>query len=107
MANLVKIKEVHIYMGFTDKAYECYQAKELLESSGITASILAYFDNSQHSGVFDALGTWTWKDGQKTFSNFPIVTWKNCYDDFEVDIECAVGIDELRNSSLIANKHLV
>ena len=106
MANLVKIKEVCLYIGFTEHAQECFEMKKALSDAGITPRVLAYNDEAQHPELFASLSTWRWEDGvARTFTKFPIVHWKKCYDDFETEVQCATSVSEL--SDLLANKHLV
>lgn len=108
MANLAKIKEIHLYVALSENAQECYEARQLLDQNGIPYTLLAYFEPDQYPNIFTALSTWWWTGGtQRTIDKFPIVTWKNCYDDYETDLGVAVGLTELQNSVLIANKNLI
>lgn len=106
---LVKIKDVCLYVGLTANGTECSNATKLLVDNGIEHKLLAYNDINQHSAVFSALNTWSWGPDQeiKTFTDFPIVHWTECYSDFTTQNFCVTSVAELNNSSLIANKELV
>lgn len=108
MANLVRIKEVYLYVGFTDTAAFCYEVKKLLDDNGIKYILLAYTDDSAHAGVFGALNSWAWgrEARNEVFTNFPIVTWKECFDDFESSVECATTKEQVE-SKLLSNKNLI
>lgn len=108
MANLAKIKDVYLYVAISEHAQECYEARQLLDQNNIPYTLLAYFEPTQFPDVCAALSTWWWTGGvQRTIDRFPIVHWKNCYDDYETDLGVAVGLTELQNSVLMANKHLI
>lgn len=110
MANIVKITEVHLYSGLTAEASECFECKKVLNDNGIKHISLFYGDDPQgHNDNFAALSTWSFgpEFKQYTFTKFPIVTWKEYYDDYERWIEVAQSSTELLNSNLVKNKALV
>ncbi len=111
MSKVVKIKQVHLYMGYTESAADTYAAMKLLADQGIPHTKLTYNDPAQHQGVFDSLNTWTFgkhgSDYRKEFKDFPILHWTEYHDDWEQVLECAYGIEEIKNSSLIKNKALI
>lgn len=108
MANLAKIKEVHLYVALSEHAQECYDVRQYLDQNGIPYTLLAYFEPTQYPDICAALSSWVWTgEQQRTISQFPIVTWKNCYDDYETDLGVSVGLAELQASVLVANKHLI
>ncbi len=111
MTTLVKIKEVHLYVGFTETVADCYAAKKLLDDKGIKYTLLAYHDDTQHKGVFESLNTWNWGKvselHKREFKNFPILHWKEYYDDYEQVVQCADGLEEIKNSDLIKYAHLI
>lgn len=109
MANLVKITEVTLMTGFTAGAAECCACKKLLQDSGIKYQLLHYGDESTHHTNFDALSTWTFGPNfeQRTFTDFPVVTWKEFYDDYERWIQVAQSSEELAASNLLKNISLV
>jgi len=108
MANLVKIKDVHLYVGLTENGHECYQAKKLLDAAGVKFNILNYTEEERHPEVFKSLSTWSWGHEQqkREISQFPLVHWLECYDDFNQVIHVAHGIDEIKNCSLLQNASL-
>lgn len=106
---LVKIKDVYLYVGLTENGAECFNAKKVLADNNIEHKVLSYNDVEQHQSVFDALNTWRWgpDDEKKTFTDFPIVHWMECYDDFTTKVFCVTSVAELNTSSLLTNKELV
>lgn len=111
MANIVKINKVYLYMGFTAKATESYEAFKLLCDEKILFTQLTYNDPSQHDDIFKALKTWSFGSGddqyQKDFKDFPILHWTEYYDNWEQVLHCAYGIEEIKNCTLIKNKNLI
>jgi hypothetical protein len=106
---LKKIKEVTLYVGLTENGAACFQAKKLLADNNIPHKLLAYNDISQHPSVFNALSTWRWGEDleTQTFTDFPIVHWKEVDDNAESVLRCVTSVAELNNSSLLLNKELV
>jgi hypothetical protein len=111
MANIVKITEVYLYMGFTtpESAAECVKVRAMLDDNGIKYQTLHYPDNSQHDACFSALSTWVFGPSfrQIAFKDFPIVHWKEFYDDWERHIEVVQSATELASSNLILHKDKV
>lgn len=106
---LAKIKDVTLYVGLTENGAECFNAKKILADNNISFRLLAYYDTSQHKSVFDALNTWRWgtDNVNKTFTDFPIIHWTECYDDFTVINNCVTTVAELNISTLLKNKSLI
>lgn len=106
---LVKIKDVYLYVGLTENGAECYNMKKILADNNINFKLLAYYDDKQVPGVFSALNTWGWGVDRipRKFTDFPIVHWMECYDDYSTAIHCVTSVDELNLSSLMANKELI
>lgn len=109
MANIVKISEVVVYSGLTADAGDCYACKKLLDDNGIKHSLLHYADESVHAENFAALSTWTFGPDfkQYKFTKFPLVFWKEFYDDYERFLNLAQSSTELAESNLIKNKAFV
>lgn len=111
MANLVKIKEVVLYIGLTANASDCFSAKKLLDDANIKYTLLSYNNSDEFHYIFDSLSTWHYgprnNTYHKTFTDFPILHWKECYDDYEFQIESADGLVEIKNSNLLKNAKLV
>lgn len=103
MANLVKIKEVYLYAGYDQHVQECYDIKKILEDNNIPHQFLVYADDSQHKGIFDSLSTWPFKGGPRPREEFrfPLMYWRNLYDDYENDLELVIGIDEFNASGFM------
>lgn len=110
MATLVHIKDIYIYYTTLEPhAEECRQALALLDSAGIDATELLYDHEPHHETVFESLNTWGWgsKRRQRKFDvKFPLVHWLECNDDFSQHNEHAVGIEELKNSTILKNASL-
>lgn len=104
MANLVRIEEVHLYMGWSDNVADTYAAKKLLDAANVKYVQLAYHDETQYQSIFDSLSTWTFGEGaatyQKVFKDFPFVHWVEVYDDYNKYIQCAYGLAEIKASKL-------
>lgn len=110
--NLVKIKEVSLYVGYTEHAPECYKALKLLKDSGIKYTLLNYSDQEhQHKANFENLSTWNFgpKDSpyQKQFTSYPILIWEECFDDWSTHLHAAHGLKEISESMIFKNKHLI
>lgn len=111
MANLAIIKEVCLYVANTTTVADQLLAANTLAAANISYHYLSYGDDLVgQNATLSALSTWTWGDNivaTMTFSTFPIVTWKECYDDYTLQVCCVVGSDQLANSSLLANASLI
>jgi hypothetical protein len=107
MANLVKIKKIHIYTAMTEDAGECWETLKLMKDNNLPINHLNWNDNSQLQQVYDALGTWNFYDGNeithKEFNKLPIVHWEGVYDNDDVGVNAVQGLEELLNSQLMLN----
>jgi len=106
---LAKIKDVTLYVGLTENGAACFQVKKLLADNNIPHKLLAYNDTAQHPSVFGALNTWRWGENleTRTFTDFPIVHWKEVDTNADIVLKCVTSVAELNNSSLLLNKELV
>jgi hypothetical protein len=113
MANIVKIKEIHLYAGFTENAAETYTVKRMLDDRKIPYTFLQYGGNEEeiHAGVYSSLNTWNFGRPEeiykKTFTDFPIVTWKEYYDDYEVALHVVDSASDLMASPIMTKKELI
>jgi hypothetical protein len=109
MANLVKITEVNLYSGMTEDVQDCYACKAMLEKANIPFTHLFYNDNQAHAPNFAALSTWSFGPDfqQYTFTKYPLVIWKEFYDDYERFVQVAQSSAELAKSNLIRFAPLV
>jgi len=108
MANLIRIREVVVYTALGPNAAECYDVVKLLKDNNVPINHLNWNNEDNANSTFDPLSTWNFtSDGivfeQKTFTRFPIIHWRNVFDDDTSGINVAVGLTELQNSQLIAN----
>ncbi len=107
---IVKIKQAHLYIGLTDSAHDCQLAVELLKAANVNYTLLNYNNSEeQHKVNFDSLSTWTFgvDNHKKIFTDYPILTWVECFDDWSSNVRAAHGLTEIKESDLINNKHLV
>lgn len=105
---LVRIKELYLYVGLTFSAQKCYELKKYLTDNKIPFTQLNYMDEAAHPSVYESLNTWNWgPNGEKrTFNDFPILTWMNCFDDFTLQAESATSIFEVQ-SKLLPNAEFI
>ena len=108
MANLVRIRDIHVYTALNEDAAECFNVVKLLQDNNVPFNHLNWKDGSDADNVFAPLNTWNFtSDGvtfeQKTFTKFPIIHWRIIMDDDTNGVNVAVGLTELQNSQLIAN----
>jgi hypothetical protein len=110
MANLVKIKKIHIYTAMTEDAAECWEALKLLQDNNLPITHLNWRDDTELHNVYESLSTWNYSDGtvesgviKKEFNKMPIIHWECVYDDDFVGVNAAQGLTELQNSQLMAN----
>lgn len=111
MSNLVKIDDVIIYFGVTtpEALQAIFDCKQILDDNNIPYVNVIYPDVAVYPEVFTNLSTWAFgKDfTQYTFEDFPIITWHEYYDDYEVCDQVAISVETLQASSLIVHKELV
>jgi len=110
MANLVRIRDVHVYTCFGEKVAECWDVIKLLKDNNIPFTQLNWNNDEDFAAanVFAPLNTWNYTaDGEtyenKTFTAVPVVHWKNVFENDVSGINAAQGLTELQNSQLIAN----
>lgn len=110
MSNLVKVQAVSIYYGVTDAQAmtDTFACKAVLDSLNIPYVNLVYTETSQVNELFANLGTWTygWDYEVKEFTNFPLITWQEFYDDYTNFNNFATSIAEL-NAKLVPIANLV
>jgi hypothetical protein len=104
MAEIVKVKEVHLYVGLTANAQQCFLMKKYLEDNGLKYTLLSYNDESHHDAVFSAMSSWRFgrpeESIQHTITDFPYVTWKEYYSDYEQAVRIAFSAFEINNNLL-------
>ena len=111
MSTLVKITDVRICIGVTtpESLQSVFDCIKILKDNNIPYANLLYPEESQYTNVFENLSTWTFGFDitQYTFTDFPIITWKEYYDDYEICDQVAQSVSELETSNLITYKDLV
>lgn len=106
---IVKLKDIHLYVGFTEAAADCYMAIKALRAAGVKYTLLSYADlDEHHKANFQALSTWVLgQDGhQKTVTDYPVLSWDECFDDWSTSRRLAVGLDEILDSDPLKNPEL-
>lgn len=104
MSKLVKIKDVHLYTGFTESVGDCYIAMKLLRASGVQFNFLNFSDQDEHHKAnFTALSTWNFGADahKKEFTDYPILVWDECFDDWGVYRRAAHGLQEIKDSDVL------
>ncbi len=111
MSNLVKIDDVRIYFGVTtpEALQAIFDCKQILDDNNIPYANLIYPDVNVYPEVFENLSTWAFGTDftQYTFTDFPIITWKEYYDNYEVCDQVATSVEMLEASSMLEFKELV
>lgn len=111
MSNLVKIDDVRIYFGVTtpEALQAIFDCKQILDDNELPYVNLIYPDVAMYPEVFANLSTWAFgkEFTQYTFDDFPIITWHEYYDDYEICDQVATSVEMLEASNLIQFKELV
>lgn len=111
MSELVKISEVMLYAGYTASVQRVFEIKKILDEAGIKYTFMNYADESAHPQLFSSLSTWWWGKQpdakQVKFTDFPIVTWKEFYNDWTTAVYNVTSKESLYTSTLWTNKSLV
>lgn len=104
--NLVKLKGIHLYTGsMTDSGVKaCEEAVKLLRDADVKYTELNYGSHSEsHEATFAALNTWVLgsDNHKKITTDFPILTWDECFDDYSVYRRIAHGLVEIEESDVL------
>ena len=92
---LTKIVQVYLYTANTTEE-ACTQAKQWLEANGVEYTLLHYGDEAQHPDTLGALNSWFGTN----FTQFPIVTYDEIYDDQPSQRAYIYGLTALTQSNL-------
>jgi len=96
MANLVKVRDIFLYVGWSPKAADSYAAMTLLKEADVPFTLLHYPDTT----ALEPLNTWGWgpetSPVSKTFTDFPVLHWTELYDDWSKALEVADGLLEIQ-----------
>jgi hypothetical protein len=119
---LVKLGAIHLY---TDTSEDSTAITNWFKENGVysgnwqkpeeveaTAGFenLHYGDPSAHEGVFAALNTWTFAngdgpDGKFEFTGFPFLTYQEIHDDLQVGqvapVAAIIGAEEIMESNIL------
>lgn len=101
---LTRIDDIHLYMGMTADAAECYEAKKFLVDNGIAFVPYMYGDDSAHAGLFEALTSWNMPGAPAQIAKFPFLTYTEVHDNLppsQYPRICVYGAAALRNSDIV------
>jgi hypothetical protein len=107
---LVKIKDVHLYTAFNEDVADCYTASKLLKDAGVEFKFLNFADQVDHyTQTLDALSSWPLGvDGHnKKCTNFPILVWDECFDDWSSYRRIAHGLSEIKVCDVLKKTKLL
>jgi hypothetical protein len=110
MATLIKISNVQLLAGFTTETAvrECFLCEQLLNDNAIPHELANYQVEHLHTGVFENLSTWTYKDSmQYQITDFPIMLWRETYDTGEQSDCIVLNSTDLANCNIILRKDLI
>lgn len=106
---LARIKEIHLYVGYTTptSSADCAHALRALKEANIKYNLLNYSDHEEgQKATFKALSTWSLGDDAHKVecSDFPILSWDECFDDFTVNRRIAHGLQAILESDVLVTK---
>lgn len=107
----IQIREVRLYVGLTEDAAECYQAKKFLEKAGIPVELMLYIDETAIKETLDAMSGWKWgekSDQDLSITRLPVLTWRVLYSEFkEPTNHAVVGLEAIRTCELLSQKQFI
>lgn len=108
MSNLIQITQVTFYFG-ENNFQEQFQCKEFLNSNNIPYQSQIIFSKDQTTTFFETMNVSVFGPdfNQYTFTQFPIITWIEHYDDYERFMGVACNVSELSTSTLVLNQSLI
>jgi hypothetical protein len=110
MANLVRVFDIHLYVGLTEGAGKCYEIVKFFKENNIPYTLLNYSDQVEHhQHTFNALSSWRFglDNEQTVFTDFPIVVWKEGFDDFTSCPQYSLSLEDLVTRSVVTRKDLI
>jgi len=107
VANLLKINSISLYLNFD--SLDSYYFKKELDSQNIPYEIIQSTTEEHKKGILDMLSSMTYGEDfeEYTFNKFPIVTWREYYDDYERWIDVADDLEKLKNSNIFKHRDLI
>lgn len=111
MANITKIVEVEIHIGSgtdteVDEAFACKQFLVDNEIPHKTQIHMFYGDDETKLRVLSSQ-VFGLDFTQHEFTKFPVVTWKEYYDDYERCLQVARTVSELADSNIVKFSQLL
>jgi hypothetical protein len=107
VANLLKINSISLYLNFD--SLDSYYFKKELDSQNIPYEIIQSIVKEQEKSILNFLSSMIYGEDfeEYTFNKFPIVTWREYYEDYERWIDVAETLEELKNSNIFKHKDLI
>ena len=111
MATLIKIDNVQMYINFDNiESYNCYallKQKNLVQTGKVALTQLT--NNDMVKEQCDTMGFLVFGPDytEVTFTDFPVMIWREFYDDYERYLMCSTNSSDLANSNLILHSDLV
>ncbi len=110
MSNLIKIDSIRFNIGLSTDAsmVEQLACRKILVDEAIPHGVLMY-SMDDYSSVLGPLSSWVFglEMREVLFTDFPVITWTEYYDDYNVVSECAASSAELATSNLVKFKNLI
>ena len=108
MSNLIQITQVTFYFG-ENNFQEQFQCKTFLDTNNIAYRSQIIFSTNQTTTFFEEMNLSVFGPDftQYTFTQFPIITWLEHYDDYERFMGVARNLSELTTSTLVLNSSLI
>ena len=107
MSNLIKIKNVCLYVGITDNTDECITCHNILKDNNIPHAIQMCFDEKNQELNFIQYRVFGPDFTQHEIKDFPFVIWTEFYDDYERFMEIALTVEQFKQSNVLKFKSLV
>jgi len=109
MSNLIKIKNVCLYVGMTDNVNDCLAFRDTLKDSNVAYRTSIIFYPVDQEATFNEVSNLVYGPDyvQHEITSFPFVIWTEFYDDYERWFEYSGSLEDLKNSNLIKYKSLV
>ena len=106
---LTRIDDIHLYMGMTEHAAECYEAKKFLGDLGVAFVPYMYADDTAHPGLFEALTSWNMVGSPAQIAKFPFLIYTEIHDDLppsQFPRVCLYGVAAMMASDIAAKYKL-
>jgi hypothetical protein len=109
MANLIQIKQVALYVGHSPNIAECFACKKILDDYQIIYARAHIVNAEEQKSILANLSSNTYgvDFNELTFTDFPVITWLESYDDYERCLGVSTSSADLLTSILITHRDLI